>query len=155
MKFTPQKTDKLLWSETKGQKSVATLANKVAKILKGSSKPFSLWLYGDIGAGKTTFTGALLHALGLNPNSPVNSPTYTYLIEYKIAEQWYAHMDFYRFTAGSSFEEEEMLVARDYSGFILEWPVQVDLPDSMAATHKLEIKPDGQNQRTYNLYDCL
>ena len=122
--------------------------------LKESTNPFSLWLLGDVGAGKTTFTGALLRALGLNPNSPVNSPTYTYLIEYKIDGKWYAHMDFYRFTAGSLFEEEEMLGARDYSGFILEWPVQVDLPESMAATHKLEIKPSGEAKRIYSLYEC-
>ena len=139
----------------KNQKGIQSLAKKVASALLQLEGPFSLWLYGSLGAGKTTFTRALFHELGLSPNSPVNSPTYTYLVEYKIDRQWYAHMDFYRFTAGIEFEEEEMLGMRDYSGFILEWPNQVVLPESMAATHKLEITNSGKNLRTYRLFQSF
>ncbi len=155
MKFVIEKNDSLLWTERKKQASLPALSKKVASSLLEKKEPFCLWLQGEIGAGKTTFTKALFEQLGLSPDSPVTSPTYTYLVEYKIGGKWYAHMDFYRFTRGVNFEEEEMLGVRDYSGFILEWPSHVLLPESMAATHKLEIKSENENERVYSFYQSL
>ena len=155
MKFTVEKNDNLLWAKKKDLKGIQSIAKEVASSLLEVAPPFCLWLQGEIGAGKTTFTKALFAELGLNPNFPVTSPTYTYLLEYKIGDSWYAHMDFYRFSEGVGFEEEELLGARDYAGFILEWPSNVQLPKTMAASHKLEIKCHDEKERNYTFYHSL
>ncbi|MBC7462536.1 MAG: tRNA (adenosine(37)-N6)-threonylcarbamoyltransferase complex ATPase subunit type 1 TsaE [Thermoleophilia bacterium] len=55
-------------------------------------------LVGDIGAGKTTFTGALVRALG--GTEPVRSPTYTIAHRYELPAAgpaaFLAHLDCYR-----------------------------------------------------------
>lgn len=55
-------------------------------------------LVGDIGAGKTTFTGALARALG--GTEPVRSPTYTIAHRYELPAEaparFLAHLDCYR-----------------------------------------------------------
>lgn len=52
-------------------------------------------LVGDVGAGKTTFTGALARVLG--SVEPARSPTYTIAHRYELADgRWLAHLDCYR-----------------------------------------------------------
>ena len=55
-----------------------------------------LCLVGDLGAGKTTFTQGLALGLGLPPDEPVNSPTFTLIAEHPDGRVPLYHFDVYR-----------------------------------------------------------
>ena len=110
---------------------------------------FVLWLLGEMGAGKTSLVRALLYKLGLSPAVPVTSPTYTIMHEYRIAGNWYAHLDLYRAEAHFSLDEIGVRDMRDYRGMFVEWPEQGGAEQQLAATHILRIEADGLSRRLY------
>lgn len=56
---------------------------------------FEVWaLSGELGAGKTTFTAALLQALGSRDS--VSSPTFSIINQYELAGATLYHSDWYR-----------------------------------------------------------
>lgn len=80
-----------------------------------------IFLYGNVGSGKSIFCKGFLRALGYTGH--INSPTYT-LIESYIINNWYVHhFDFYRL---SSSEDIENIGFRDFydgnSVCLIEWP---------------------------------
>ena len=97
------------------------------RFLKEVSNHRLIALYAPMGAGKTTFTSALCHALGVNDDA-VSSPTFSIINEYVTAngEPMY-HFDFYRI---NKIAEALDIGFYDYvdSGFlcIMEWPENIE-----------------------------
>ena len=68
------------------------------------ARGFNLRLTGGLGAGKTTFTRALLRACGVTGR--VRSPTFELVENYDIGRTLeFHHFDFYRFETAEEFEE--------------------------------------------------
>ena len=103
-------------------------ANKVFE----HSKDKKVWaIYGEMGAGKTTFIHALCENLGVT--SAIGSPTYAIINEYKSDAGTIYHMDWYRLK-----DEEEALQAGVEDCIVsgnlclIEWPEKAIslLPDN-------------------------
>ncbi len=110
------------------EKELQDMAKKIIDTLASSSsgKAKVLFLEGDLGAGKTTFTKELAEALGVNKED-VHSPTFILKKEYKTAHPTFKrliHVDAYRFEAP---EEAKVLrlsddIQKEGSLIVIEWP---------------------------------
>jgi tRNA threonylcarbamoyladenosine biosynthesis protein TsaE len=108
---------------TRKVEETVSLAAALAKELEASD---ALCLFGDLGAGKTTFVRGIVRALG-GEEELVTSPTFTLENRYPIAGprgiQQVVHADLYRIETG---DEEDLLAslleAREDGALILvEW----------------------------------
>ena len=109
----------LAWSvKVPSEEASAALAGQFAGVIEA---PCVIYLRGDLGAGKTLFTRAYIHALGYQ--GYVKSPSYGLLETYVVASKTILHLDLYRI---EDPEELEYLAIRDLYGddsvLMVEWP---------------------------------
>lgn len=119
---------------------------EVAEKIKQHLKHNILFLKGNLGAGKTTFTQQLVKSLG--SNDEVTSPTYSIVNEYECPKGKIFHFDLYRLR---NLEEVYDIGIEDYldNAFlsIIEWPEIFQDEISDLPHHEMEIT-NSDNTRT-------
>ena len=84
-----------------------------------------IFLFGEIGVGKTTFSRFLINNIQKKNNiqtTDVQSPTFNILIEYKIKDITIAHYDFYRLKRLKEIDDLGILHNDEKNIKIIEWP---------------------------------
>ena len=128
------------------------LANEAATLTLGAQLatlpcPQVVYLYGDLGAGKTTLVRGTLRALGYE--GAVRSPTYTLLERYELGGKVIVHFDLYRL---ADPEELHALGLRELleeaAMLFFEWPERGEglLPP---ATLTLRFDLEGEGRRVH------
>ena len=98
------------------------IANNIKKaVLPGDS----IFLYGEIGVGKTTFARMLINNYELEnkiKKSEVLSPTFNIVFEYDIKEFTIKHFDLYRLKNERDIQNIGLYENSEHSIILIEWP---------------------------------
>jgi tRNA threonylcarbamoyladenosine biosynthesis protein TsaE len=124
------------------------LAGDLARLLRPGDV---ICLRGDLGAGKTEFARALLHALGVGGEVP--SPTFNLVLVYDTDAGAIWHFDLYRLEAPEEAYELGIEDAFADAVSLIEWPDRVeDLlpPDRLEVTITAD-PAGGENSRRITL----
>ena len=98
------------------------ISNKIKKKLKAGDVIF---LYGEIGVGKTTFARLLINNYEKEKNlkvSEVLSPTFNIVFEYDIKKLTIKHYDLYRLKNGSDIKNIGLFEDLEQTITLIEWP---------------------------------
>ncbi len=130
-------------------KSLEHLNSLSKKVADQLTKNDCIFLIGEIGVGKTTFTRYLINYLqekNVVKITDVLSPTFNLLYEYDLNNIKIMHYDLYRIVDKSELKNLGIFSDEQETIKIIEWPQLVDIPIS----DKLEIHLDyakNENQR--------
>ncbi len=104
------------------ERSTKELAQKFTEYLKGGE---FIFLYGEMGVGKTTFVKYFINELQkINnlPQSEITSPTFSLLNEYHIKEIRIKHYDLFRINKKNDTYNLDIFEKDNKTITIIEWP---------------------------------
>ncbi|WP_150523738.1 tRNA (adenosine(37)-N6)-threonylcarbamoyltransferase complex ATPase subunit type 1 TsaE [Roseibium sediminis] len=101
------------------ESATVRLAEDLAVILRRED---CVLLSGDLGAGKSTLSRALLRALAADAELEVPSPTFTLVQTYSLDRLEVAHFDLYRLEEPEEVEELGLADCLEAGAALVEWP---------------------------------
>ena len=104
------------------EKQTEELAAQLLKELKPGS---IIFLYGEMGVGKTTFVRYLINTLQKNDNlaiTEVTSPTFNLLNEYQLNKIKINHYDLFRIKSFEEVKDLDIFENTNDSITLIEWP---------------------------------
>ena len=130
--------------------ATAAAARKIATALAAAAArgelPITIYLRGELGAGKTTLVRGVLRALGFEGR--VKSPTYGLVEVYAISRLNLYHFDFYRLKDPDEWHEAGFRDSvTEQAICLIEWPekalgARVPLPTPDLS---IQLNPDAEN----------
>ena len=122
-------------------KSLEHLNSLSQKIADNLAKNDCIFLIGEIGVGKTTFTRYLINYLQEKRGEKITevlSPTFNLLYEYDLKDIKILHYDLYRIREEKDLKHLGIFLDKQDTIKIIEWPQLINIPIS----DKLEIYID-------------
>ena len=104
------------------EETTRELARELYNYLKGSE---IIFLYGEMGVGKTTFVKYLINQFQVKKNLPtteVTSPTFNLLNEYEIDDLIIKHYDLFRLKDKSEIKNLDLFENNKSIITLIEWP---------------------------------
>ena len=104
------------------EKQTEELAAQLLKELKPGS---IIFLYGEMGVGKTTFVRYLINTIQKNDNlaiTEVTSPTFNLLNEYQLNKIKINHYDLFRIKSHEELKDLDLFEYSNSSITFIEWP---------------------------------
>ena len=104
------------------EKSTKELAQKFTKYLEGGEFVF---LYGEMGVGKTTFVKYFINEfqkINNLPQTEITSPTFSLLNEYELREIRIKHYDLFRITKKEDIKSLNIFEKNNKLITLIEWP---------------------------------
>ena len=102
------------------------LSKRIGKLL---SKGDVIFLYGEIGVGKTTFVRGLINNLEVEKGmveSQILSPTFNIVFDYEIKKLKIMHYDLYRLKNSTGINELGIFVEIEDHITLIEWPELIE-----------------------------
>ena len=104
------------------EETTRELAKELSNYLKGGE---IIFLYGEMGVGKTTFVKYLINQFQIKKNlrtSEVTSPTFNLLNEYDVDDLSIKHYDLFRLKDKSELKNLDVLENNKNVITLIEWP---------------------------------
>ena len=108
------------------EETTKELANNFSNYLKGGE---IIFLYGEMGVGKTTFVKYLINQLLVKKNlqtTEVTSPTFNLLNEYEIDNLIIKHYDLFRLKNESEIKNLDLFDQNKNTITLIEWPELIE-----------------------------
>ena len=120
------------------------------KILSKLSNTDCIFLYGELGSGKTTFTRSLINGFQEKykvPKTEVLSPTFNLLYEYKIKSTKVMHYDLYRLADTKEVDQLGIFENTKNVIKIVEWPEKIKkiIENRLEITFSYEVDDENRN----------
>ena len=138
---------------TKGSKidiSSKKKLEEVAKIIKSEIKIGDiLFLYGELGVGKTTFVKYIINHFQFENNeklTEVTSPTFNIMNEYKIKDLTIKHYDLYRIKSVNDLKDLDLFEDNEKSILLIEWPGIIEKKPNFSIKIFFEYENNYQNR---------
>jgi len=136
--------------EIADEQGTRRLANDIAMVLKPGDV---ICLSGDLGAGKSTFTRALIRAFAGEPELEVPSPTFTLVQTYDLPRFDLSHFDLYRLEEPEELEELGLEDLLETGAALIEWPEKAnELLPGNALWIQITQPTDSDDHRRFSLY---
>ncbi len=122
----------------KNLNELRNFSKKFANCLKGNE---IILLYGNLGAGKTTFTKYLVSSINPELEDDVNSPTFTVMNIYETEKFPVYHIDLYRI---KDFDISDIIGT---GVIVIEWSEYIKLENLDVPIIKIKILTEGEEER--------
>ena len=108
------------------EETTKELAKELSNYLKGGE---IIFLYGEMGVGKTTFVKYLINQFQIKKNlqtNEVTSPTFNLLNEYNVDDLNIKHYDLFRLKDKSELKNLDIFDNNKNAITLIEWPQLID-----------------------------
>lgn len=135
--------------KTMSAEETLALGQKLGEVIR---LPLVIALRGDLGSGKTVLVKGIAAGLGVPPEPPVTSPTFTLVNEYAGRLKLF-HVDLYRLSGAADAGDIGLDDILSGAGAVaIEWAEHLEDEECFAPDIIIDIRIAGENERILTLF---